>query len=227
MTSTCRRKLQQQVPLLDSHREVAMVYAATEYLVQLERPAEDARRDWTWRNYGAPPNTVIDPPRMLIAFLQDGGTVPCMGSVLVRRAALERVGGWEDSFRYICTDQVFHAKLCLRFPVLIADACWDRYRQHEDSACRTVAREGQSDAAFQRYLTLARDVPVAGGERRSGGLDGAAKGAAALSTPVAPSRRAAGLALRSSPERHGRTDDTTHAPALAAAPRARPVELTG
>ena len=114
---------------------------------------EDAGRDWTWRKYGAPPNTVIDPPRMLIAFLQDGGTVPCMGSVLVRRDAVERVGGWEDSFRYICTDQVFHAKLSLRFPVLIADACWDRYRQHEDSACRTVARDGQSDAAFQRYLS--------------------------------------------------------------------------
>jgi hypothetical protein len=75
-----------------------------------------------------------------------------MGSVLVRRTAVERVGGWEDSFRYICTDQVFHAKLCLRFPVLIADGCWDRYRQHEESSCRTVAREGQTDAAFQRYL---------------------------------------------------------------------------
>jgi hypothetical protein len=75
-----------------------------------------------------------------------------MGSVLVRRTAVERVGGWEESFRYICTDQVFHAKLCLRFPVLIADACWDRYRQHEDSSCRTVARAGGADAAFERYL---------------------------------------------------------------------------
>jgi len=146
-------KLEQQVPLLDTHREVAMVYAATEYWFSWSGRPEDAGRDWTWRKYGAPPNTVIDPPRMLIAFLQDGGTVPCMGSVLVRRDAVERVGGWEDSFRYICTDQVFHAKLCLRFPVLIADACWDRYRQHEDSACRTVARAGQSDAAFQRYLS--------------------------------------------------------------------------
>jgi hypothetical protein len=89
---------------------------------------------------------------MLIAFLEDGGTVPCMGSVLARRTAVERVGGWEESFRFICTDQVFHAKLCLRFPVLIADACWDRYRQHEASSCRTVARAGQTDAAFARYL---------------------------------------------------------------------------
>jgi glycosyltransferase involved in cell wall biosynthesis len=145
-------KLQHQLPLLDAHPDVAMVYAATEYWYSWSGQPADAGRDWIWRKYGAEPNRVITPPRMLIAFLQDGGTVPCMGSVLVRRAAVERVGGWEESFRSICTDQVFHAKLCLRFPVLIADECWDKYRQHDDSSCRIAARAGQSDAAFQRYL---------------------------------------------------------------------------
>jgi glycosyltransferase involved in cell wall biosynthesis len=144
-------KLRQQVPLLDAHADVAMVYAATEYWFSWSaRP--DAGQDWVWRKYGAEPGTAIDPPRMLVQFLRDGGTVPCMGSVLVRRSALEHVGGWEESFRHICTDQVFHSKLCLRFPVMISDACWDRYRQHEDSSCRTVARAGQSEAAFERYL---------------------------------------------------------------------------
>jgi glycosyltransferase involved in cell wall biosynthesis len=146
-------KLQEQVPLLDGHPEVGMVYAATEYWYSWSGRRKDVGRDWIWRKFGAAPDTVIDPPRMLIAFLQDGGTVPCMGSVLVRRAALEQVGGWEDSFKYICTDQVFHAKLCLRFPVLIADSCWDKYRQHENSSCQAVARAGQSAAAFERYLT--------------------------------------------------------------------------
>jgi hypothetical protein len=76
-----------------------------------------------------------------------------MGSVLARRRAIEQVGGWEASFRHICTDQVFHAKLTLRFPVFVADGCWDRYRQHAASACHTVQQAGQSDAAFLRYLT--------------------------------------------------------------------------
>ena len=114
---------------------------------------EDAGRDWIWRSYGVKPNTVIEPPRMLVRFLEDGGTVPCMGSVLVRRAAIEDVGGWEESFRRICTDQVFHAKLCVNFPVMIVDVCLDRYRQHENSSCQTVARAGQLDAAFETYLT--------------------------------------------------------------------------
>ena len=146
------RKLEQQVPLLDAHPEVAIVYAATEYWSSWTGRPEDAKRDWTWRKYGAEPGAVVDPPRLLVAFLRDGGTVPCMGSVLARRTAVERVGGWEESFRRIYTDQVFHAKLCLALPALIADTCWDRYRQHDDSACRTVARAGESQAAFNRYL---------------------------------------------------------------------------
>jgi glycosyltransferase involved in cell wall biosynthesis len=146
------RKLEDQIPLLDGNRAAQVLYAATEYWYGWTGHPEDAARDWTWRNYGVEPNTIVAPPQMLITFLHDGGTVPCMGSVLVRREAVEAVGGWEDSFRYICTDQVFHAKLCLRYPVLIYDACWDRYRQHPDSSCQKVAAAGQSDGAFQTYL---------------------------------------------------------------------------
>jgi glycosyltransferase involved in cell wall biosynthesis len=146
------RKLEDQVPLLDANPRAGMLYAATEYWYSWTGLAEDANRDWTWRKYGIAPNEVIEPPRMLITFLSDGGTVPCMGSVLARREAVQRVGGWEDSFRYICTDQVFHAKVCLKHPVFIADGCWDRYRQHPNSSCSRVARAGESAAAFERYL---------------------------------------------------------------------------
>lgn len=146
------RKLEVQVPILDAHPDVAMLYAATEYWYSWRGRTDDGGRDWVWRRYGATPDTVIDPPQMLVRFLEDGGTVPCMGSVLVRRAAVQSVGGWEESFRRICTDQVFHAKLCLNFPVMIVDVCLDRYRQHEDSSCRMVERAGQMDAAFETYL---------------------------------------------------------------------------
>ena len=145
-------KLREQVPLLDAHPEAALMYAATEYWYSWSGRADDAARDWIWRSSVARCNEIVDAPRMLMAFLNDGGTVPCMGSVLARRTAVEHVGGWEESFRTVCTDQVFHAKLCLRFPVLVADGCWDRYRQHEDSSSQTAARAGQTEAAFVRYL---------------------------------------------------------------------------
>ena len=155
------RKLEIQVPLMDAHPDVAMLYAATEYWHSWTGRPEDASRDWVWRRYGAEPGTIVEPPRMLLQFLRHGGTVPCMGSVLVRRAALERVGGWEESFRRIYTDQVFHAKLCLEFPVMILDMCLDRYRQHENSSCQTVARAGQMGSALETYLNWLESYALA------------------------------------------------------------------
>jgi len=146
-------KLEDQVPLLEAHPDVGMLYGATEYWYSWTGRPEDRARDAVWRRYGVEPDAVIDPPRLLTTFLRDGGTVPCMGSVLARRAAIARVGGWEDSFRHICTDQVFHAKMTLHHRVFVADGCWDRYRQHDGSACHTVQRAGQLEAAFLRYLS--------------------------------------------------------------------------
>ena len=150
-------KLKDQVPLLDAHPEAGMLYSGTEYWHSWTGRSEDRPRDWVWRRYGITPNAIVAPPQMLTTFLRDGGTVPCMGSVLARRTAIEQVGGWEESFRQICTDQVFHAKMSLNFPLFIADGCWDRYRQHDGSACHTVNRAGQLDAAFERYLCWLED----------------------------------------------------------------------
>jgi glycosyltransferase involved in cell wall biosynthesis len=146
-------KLEEQIPLLDAHPEAGMLYGGTEYWYSWTGRPEDRARDTVWRRFGVTPDTTLDPPRLLATFLRDGGTVPCMGSVLARRYAIERVGGWEDAFRHICTDQVFHAKMTLHHRVFVADGCWDRYRQHDGSACRTVERAGQLDAAFLRYLS--------------------------------------------------------------------------
>ncbi len=146
-------KLAAQVPLLDAHPEAGMLYGGTEYWYSWTGRPEDRDRDRIWRRFGVPAGAAVAPPRLLATFLRDGDTVPCMGSVLARRRAIEQVGGWEDSFRHICTDQVFHAKLALHFPVFVADGCWDRYRQHDGSACHSVQRAGQMHAAFLRYLT--------------------------------------------------------------------------
>ena len=45
-------KLEAQVPLLDAHPDVGVLYAATEYWYSWTGRPEDAGRDWTWRRYG-------------------------------------------------------------------------------------------------------------------------------------------------------------------------------
>ncbi len=58
-------KLQEQVPILDAHPDVGVMYAATEYWYSWTGRPEDATRDWTWRKYGAEPDTVIDGGEMV------------------------------------------------------------------------------------------------------------------------------------------------------------------
>jgi glycosyltransferase involved in cell wall biosynthesis len=146
-------KLEAQVPLLDARPDAGMLYAGTEYWYGWTGRAEDRARDHVWRRFGIEPGTLVGPPRLLATYLRDGGTVPCMGSVLARRHAIDAVDGWEDRFHHICDDQVFHAKMALRHPIYIADGCWDRYRQHEASGCHRESRAGRLDAAFDRYLS--------------------------------------------------------------------------
>jgi len=148
-------KLEEQVAILDDVSDAQVLYGATEYWHSW-RGAVDHPADWVWHPHGVETEKVIQPPNALVTFLRDGGTVPCMGSVLARRPAVLAVGGWEESFRTICTDQVFHAKLTLRFPVLFHDVCWDRYRQHPDSSCHRVAAAGQTQATFLTYLMWLR-----------------------------------------------------------------------
>ncbi|MEQ1908670.1 MAG: hypothetical protein ABMA15_07595, partial [Vicinamibacterales bacterium] len=78
-----------------------------------------------------PLNTLVEPPAVLIAFLRN--EYSCLLDILIRRSALDAVGGYELAFRNMHEDQVFHAKLCMRFPVFVADNTWCRYRQHPTS----------------------------------------------------------------------------------------------
>jgi glycosyltransferase involved in cell wall biosynthesis len=144
-------KLSEQVRILDHALDAQVLYGATEYWYSWNGAVTD-RADWTWHPRDVQIGKVIEAPHVLATFLNDGGTVPCMGSVLARRSAVVAVGGWEESFRTICTDQAFHAKLTLRFPVLFHDVCWDRYRQHAGSSCHRVAAAGQTHATFETYL---------------------------------------------------------------------------
>jgi hypothetical protein len=66
--------------------------------------------------------------------LKNGGIVPCLCALLVRRVAIETVGPFEESIQQLYEDQVLIAKLCLAMPVFIDDVVAERYRQHQESS---------------------------------------------------------------------------------------------
>jgi glycosyltransferase involved in cell wall biosynthesis len=144
-------KLEQQVALLNSQADTGMVCGATQWWYSWNNASEDGQQDFV-HSPGVPPNTLIRPPTLLVQFLKNNGFSPCTCSIIVRREVLERIGGFEESFRGLYEDQAFCAKICLDTPVLASSECWCRYRQHADSASALAQRTGQHRSARLFFL---------------------------------------------------------------------------
>jgi glycosyltransferase involved in cell wall biosynthesis len=135
-------KLQQQVAILESQREAAMVYGLSEYWYSWTGKPEDQHRDFV-HDLGVPPDTLIQPPTLITRFfLEQKAAIPNPTDILVRREAIAQVGGFDEGIP-LYDDQSFYAKVCLRAPVFAASACWDRYRQHPKSTYSIAQQTGQ------------------------------------------------------------------------------------
>jgi glycosyltransferase involved in cell wall biosynthesis len=140
--------LEDQVEILESQPEAALVYGPLLYWYSWSELPEDRQRDYV-ENLGVEGDTLIQPPILLPLFLQDHATVP--SGILVRREAIERYGAFEDVFRGEYEDQVFCAKICLNAPVFAAGQCWYRYRQHADS-CVSIGRQTGRTASARLFF---------------------------------------------------------------------------
>jgi glycosyltransferase involved in cell wall biosynthesis len=145
-------KLEQQVAILSSQPEAAMVYGPTEMWYSWTGNPEDLQRDFR-RKLGVQPNTLIRPPALLTLFLRKEAWTPSTCGVLVRCKVIARIGGFEEAFRGMYEDTVFFAKVCLRAPVFVTSECWDRYRQRSDSTCAVAYVTGQYKPAYLTFLT--------------------------------------------------------------------------
>lgn len=145
-------KLADQVPILQARPEAIMIYGSTQLWFSWTGREEDRQRDHV-PSIGFEPNSLHIPPTLIVPyFLRRQVPTPCTCSVLLRREAAVRVGGFEDSFRTIYTDQALYVKLCLVGSVFVADGCWDKYRQHEASSYQTVKRTGRRYEARRFFL---------------------------------------------------------------------------
>ncbi len=141
--------LEEQVAILETYPDAAMVYGPIQWWYSWTGKREDAERDYV-EKLGVPPNMIIEAPKLLPLFLRDKAAVP--SGILARRHVVEQVGGFEDTFPGEYEDQVFCAKICLSAPVFASGQCWYRYRQHPDSCVLTGQRTGETDSARLRFL---------------------------------------------------------------------------
>lgn len=142
-------KLAEQVPIMEAHPEVAMVYGPMELWYSWSGRAEDAGRDFH-QPLGHPENSIVPPPNLLLAFLRDELHIP--SGILIRPEVIAEVGGFEDEFRASYEDVVFHCKVGLRHPVFASSQCWFRYRQHPQSCDQIQKQSGTHRGHRLRYL---------------------------------------------------------------------------
>ncbi len=133
------QKLERQVNIIEGQPDAALIRGRAKWWYGWTGKSEDKRRDFI-QKLDLPFNSLIQPPAVLMLFLRDEWA--SLHDILVRRKAIEAVGGYEDSFPGMYEDQVFHTKLCLNFPVYVSSECWYFYRQH-DGACTTQAHAAQ------------------------------------------------------------------------------------
>ena len=141
------QKLAEQVAILDRQPSASLVLGPTQWWYSW---ADAPERSDEVRGLGVEPGGLVPAPRLVAPLLRN--EAPTVTPALIRRAALERAGGFADGFRGMYEDQVAFVKICLREPVFVARECWYRWRQHPDSACAISVRAGEYAPARERFL---------------------------------------------------------------------------
>lgn len=140
-------KLEQQVHILNSIPDAAMVYGRTLIWHSWIREPEERQQDYFY-DLGVKPNSLINPPNLFLLMLQNKTQTPTTCNIMIRREIFEQVGVFEKNFRSMYEDQVFFSKVLLRFPVFVSDNIWAKYRQHPES-CNMIAEETDNYFSFR------------------------------------------------------------------------------
>ncbi|MGH7230264.1 MAG: glycosyltransferase family 2 protein [Nitrospiraceae bacterium] len=128
-------KTEEQVAILESHPEAAMVYGPLLWWYSWREDTGGQERDLQ-QQLGLEPDQVIYPPALVSLFVANEGKTP--SGILIRRRAAADIGGFEDRFHGLYEDQVFHVKLGLKAPVYVASRAWYKWRKHPDSCCTVL-----------------------------------------------------------------------------------------
>jgi glycosyltransferase involved in cell wall biosynthesis len=157
-------KLAEQVAVMEAHPELGMVSGTVNYW------SSWAGGEDVLIPTGHVRHRVVQPPETSLALYPLGSAAaPTPSDILLRRVAVESVGGFEEHFtgaRQAYEDQGFLGKLYLAWPVYFSDAVWLDYRQHPDSCSTSVLRDGRYHEVrsyflgwFAGYLDRLTDEP--------------------------------------------------------------------
>jgi glycosyltransferase involved in cell wall biosynthesis len=144
-------KLAEQVDVLESMPDVAMVNGALQYWSSWDPAATREDADVLT---GGVADRRLEPPEIALTIYPLGSADGAGVDLLVRRTVFDAVGGFEERFRGMYEDQSFLLKVFLRYPVYISSRPWIRYRQHgaSESALTSAAAYLQVRGVFLEWL---------------------------------------------------------------------------
>lgn len=156
-------KLADQVAILDAVPQVDAIFGAVNY--------------WSSHEGGddliVPTGHIQDrptaPPEALLKVYPLGkANSPCPSDLLIRRATVDALGGFEEAFvgrLFLYEDQAFFLKLYLRCTLYFSNKVWLDYRQHGKSCTARGQAEGLGWAA-RRYCLEWFERHLAGTDQR-------------------------------------------------------------
>ncbi|WP_210465975.1 glycosyltransferase family 2 protein [Rufibacter roseolus] len=145
-------KLANQVAIFRQHPEVAMVAEGSVYWYDWADP----QKENVTILVGALQDQVY-PALKLMEHLYPLGTgaAPVPSGLIIEKAAFQKLGGFEDSFRKefgLYEDQAFLSKLYLNEQVYVSSACNNLYRQRPESIVSSVHADGKYHAVRNYFL---------------------------------------------------------------------------
>lgn len=133
------QKLAEQVAILETHLDAAMVYGRVQLWYSWTGDPKDQNRD-SFAGLGITPNRLLHPPEMLRLLLSDKVQKPTTFA-MIRRQAFDQFGYFEDAARGLFEDIFFFTKIAANTSVYVSDQQWGKYRQHLKSCCNTTSAE--------------------------------------------------------------------------------------
>lgn len=130
-------KLEQQIKILITHPEAAMVYGKALVWYSWTGNADTKDADYFY-DLGVCPDKLYQPPELFCLLVRNQAQTPMTSNALLRKKVFDIVGGFEEYFKAMYEDQVFFSKVNLNFRVYVSGKCWIRYRQH-DKSCTSIA----------------------------------------------------------------------------------------
>lgn len=156
-----RPKLAEQVELLNAMPAVDGVFGAVNYWSSYAGGQDEVVPSGHIRN-----RPVRPPEALLNVYPLGKGNSPCPSDLMLRRTALDSIGGFEETFvgpLFLYEDQAFFLKLYSHATLFFAERIWLDYRQHPDSCTAMGIAEGLGWEArrhclewFETYLKSTR-----------------------------------------------------------------------